>query len=114
MQLAAQVKEIPVEVTVRGEDSERYSHLSRVLYDTTREAITNSLKYASATRIEIVVRFQEKSVELVIGDDGRGCDAIRENNGIRGIRERVEQAGGTVRFSSAVGEGFLMRVNIPV
>jgi signal transduction histidine kinase len=114
MQLAAQVKEIPVEVTIRGEDSERYSHLSRVLYDTTREAITNSLKYAESTKIEIVVRFQGKSVELVIGDDGKGCEVIRENNGIRGIRERVEQAGGTVRFLSSAGEGFLIRVKIPV
>jgi signal transduction histidine kinase len=43
-----------------------------------------------------------------------GCDVIRENNGIRGIRERVEQAGGTVRFSSSAGEGFLMRVRVPV
>jgi hypothetical protein len=112
--LASQVKEIPVEVTVRGEDGEKYSHLSRVLYDTTCEAITNALKYADASRIDIVIRFHKDSVELVIGDDGKGCDEISENNGIRGIRERVEHAGGTVRFTSSAGEGFLINVKVPV
>lgn len=114
MQLADQVKEIPVEVTVQGEDSERYSHLSRIIYDTVRESITNSLKYAESTKIEIIVRFQKDCLELVIGDDGKGCDTICENNGIRGIRERIENAGGTVRFLSSAGEGFLTRVKIPV
>ena len=114
MQLANQVKEIPVEVTVLGEDDERYSHLSKVIYDTTRESITNALKYAEASKIEIVVRFQEKQLQLTIGDDGKGCGDIAENNGIRGIRERIEKAGGTVRFQSAKGEGFLTIVKIPV
>ena len=114
MQLTDQVKEIPVEVTVQGEDGERYSHLSRVIYDTVRETITNTLKYADASKLELVIRFQEKQVELVIGDDGKGCDEVIENNGIRGIKERIEGAGGTVRFISGKGEGFLTRVKIPV
>ena len=114
VQLADQVKEIPVEVTIQGEDSERYSHLSRVIYETVRESITNSLKYAESSKIEIIVRFQKDCLELVIGDDGKGCDTICENNGIRGIRERIENAGGTVRFLSSQGEGFLTRIKIPV
>lgn len=114
IQLTDQVKEIPVEVTVQGEDGERYSHLSRVIYDTVRETVTNTLKYADATKMELVIRFQEKQVELVIGDDGRGCDEVVANNGIRGIRERIEGVGGTVRFLSGKGEGFLTRVKIPV
>ena len=36
------------------------------------------------------------------------------NNGIRGIRERIEQAGGSVRFSTSPGEGFLTRFQLPV
>lgn len=114
MQLADQVKEIPVTVTVQGNDSEKYSHLSRIIYDTVRESLTNALKYAEGTKIEIIIRFQENIVELVIGDDGKGCDVIQENNGIRGIRERIENAGGTVRFLSSAGEGFLTRVMLPV
>ncbi len=114
MQLAKQVKELPVEVTIKGEDSNRYSHLSKTVYDTVRESITNSLKYANASKMDIIIRFQKDSLELMIADDGIGCDIINENNGIRGIRERVEKAGGTVRFSSGDREGFLTRVQLPV
>lgn len=114
MQLANQVKEIPVEVTVQGTDSERYSHLSKIIYDTVRESITNTLKYAQASKLEIVLRFKEREVELVIGDDGKGCKELLANHGIRGIRERIESAGGTVRFFTAEGEGFLMRSKLPV
>ncbi|MDO5154978.1 MAG: histidine kinase N-terminal 7TM domain-containing protein [Eubacteriales bacterium] len=114
LQLADQVKEIPVEVTVQGEDSERYSHLSRVLYDCVRESITNTLKYANASKMDIVLRFKEDVIELMIADDGKGCSDIQDNNGLFGIRERVEQVQGTVKFMSGDGEGFLTRISIPV
>ena len=114
MQLAGQVREIPVEVTVKGEDSERYSHLSKPIYDTVRESITNTLKYAGATKMDIVIRFQASNVEVLIADNGVGCESINANNGIRGIRERIEQAGGSVRFSTSPGEGFLTRFQLPV
>lgn len=114
MQLAKQVKEPPVEVTIKGEDNVRYSHLSKTVYDTVRESITNSMKYANASKIDIILRFQDKSLEVIIADDGVGCDAITESNGIRGIRERIEKAGGTVRFSSGNGEGFMTRIHLPL
>lgn len=112
MQLANQVKEMTVEVTVKGEDSEKYSHLSRIVYDCVRESITNSLKYASAKKMEIVLRFDDNGVEVVIADDGKGCLEITDNNGLRGIRERVEGNGGSVRFISGEGEGFLTRIHL--
>lgn len=113
LQLADQVKEIPVEVTVQGEDSEQYSHLSRILYDCVRESITNTLKYANASKLDVVLRFKENAVELMIADDGKGCAIIQDNNGLQGIRERIEKAGGTVRFISGENEGFLTRIRIP-
>ena len=114
MQLAGQVKEMPVEVTVKGEDSDKYSHLSKMLYDCTRESITNTLKYADASKIDIILRFKENSLDLIISDNGRGCEVINDNNGLSGIRNRVNKAGGTVRFVSENGEGFLTRIHVPV
>ncbi|MCR5700787.1 MAG: hypothetical protein K6G76_01435 [Lachnospiraceae bacterium] len=114
MQLAGQVKEIPVEVTVQGEDGKRYSHLSKVLYDSTRESITNTLKYANATKMDIVVRFKTDAIDLTISDDGCGCENIKDNNGLAGIRKRVSDAGGTVRFISGKDEGFLTRIHLKV
>ena len=114
MQLANQMKEIPVEVTVRGEDGKQYSHLSKTVYDTVRECITNTLKYAEATKMDVVIRFRKNAVELMVADNGKGCESIQENNGLRGIRERIREAGGKVSFTSSPGEGFLTRAKIPV
>lgn len=114
MQLANQIKELSVEVTVQGEDDEKYSYLSKIVYATVRETITNTLKYADANKIEIILRFQENGLELIIGDDGKGCSHIVDNNGLRGIRERIEAVNGTVRFLSSEGEGFLTRVKVPL
>lgn len=114
MQLANQVKELKVEVTVQGTDSKRYSHLSKTIYDTVRESITNTLKYANASQIEIILRFHDNDIEMLIGDDGNGCEIIVDNNGLYGIRERIEEVNGSVRFQSSKGEGFLTRVKIPL
>ncbi len=114
MQLSGRVKEIPVEVTIQGEDSKKYSHLSGVIYETARESVTNALKYAGASRIDIVLKFYDTGLDMTIADDGCGCAEIKENNGIRGIRERIKKAGGEVRFISSEGGGFLTRVKLKV
>lgn len=114
MQLTDQVKEISVELTVQGKDSEKYSHLSRVLYDCVRETITNTLKYADANKLEIVLQFQEDAVGLMMADDGVGCAALTDHNGLAGIRERVDHAGGTVKFITGQQEGFLTRIWLPL
>lgn len=114
LQLADHVKEIEVKVTIQGEDSEKYSHLSRVIYDTVRESITNTLKYAHASKMEIIMKFQEKGIEITIADDGLGCETIKENNGISGMRNRIKEVSGNIRFLTAKGEGFLTKIKIPV
>jgi len=60
----------------------------------------------------------------VARDDGAGFDPSRENGrvrdrdsggfGLKGMRERVEGAGGTLSVESAVGEGTPLAVELPV
>ncbi len=114
MHLSSLVHEIPVDVTIQGEDHTSYSHLSRIIYECVRESITNCLKHANASRMEIILRFTPDSIEVIISDDGIGCSNIIENNGIRGIRERIEQYGGTVKWISGDGEGFVTRIHLNV
>lgn len=113
-QLIGSVREITVEAEIQGKDSPAYSHLSKIVYECLREAITNCLKYANASRMDVIVKFAETELCLYIFDDGQGCASICGNNGIRGIRDRVEKAGGQVRFLSAEGEGFQIYVKLPV
>lgn len=113
-QLVKTVKGLEIEVSIQGEDGEEYAHLSPVVYECLREAVTNCLRYAEASHMDVIVKFMKDSLGLYIFDDGSGCGDIQEGNGIRGIRERVEKNGGQIRFVSAPGEGFQISARFPV
>ena len=113
-QLAQSVKEFEVEVEIQGEDREAYSHLSPVVYECLREAITNCLKYAHATHMDVILKFGSGCLNLYIFDNGTGCGEIQEGNGMRGIRQRIKAAGGTVRIISGNGEGFQIYIRLPL
>lgn len=112
-QLAHSVKEFEVEVEVQGEDRAEYSHLSPVVYECLREAITNCLKYAHATHMDVILKFGH-SLNLYIFDNGQGCGKIEEGNGMGGIKDRVNLAGGRVRSFSQMGEGFQIYISLPL
>lgn len=113
-QLTDRVKEIPIEVELQGEDHPRYSHLSGIVYECLREAVTNCLKYAEASRMDVIVKFGEQEISLFVFDDGKGCGEIKESHGLSGIRERVVKAGGQARFFSEEGEGFQIYIRLPL
>ncbi|HET8851404.1 MAG TPA: ATP-binding protein, partial [Ktedonobacteraceae bacterium] len=64
-------------------------------------ALTNAYKHAGATRIQVCLRHLPRSVEIEICDNGRGLEALGERQriysgrGMRGMRERAEELGGT-------------------
>ncbi len=64
-----------------------------------REAVTNVVRHSGATRC--IVALDEDS--LTVTDDGAGLRGRREGNGIRGMRERVTGAGGTVAIEPGSG-----------
>ena len=64
-----------------------------------REAVTNVVRHSDADECWVVL----EGNRLVVRDDGRGLEGRPEGNGIRGIRERVEAAGG--RLSLTTGDG---------
>ncbi len=108
------VRGVEVTLCTQGNEDDRFSRLTRNVYDSTRETITNAMRYAEAERIDVIIKFLEASLEVYILDNGRGCKNIKENNGLKGIRERTEAVGGTVRFMSVEGEGFTTIIKIPV
>ena len=63
--------------------------------------------------MDVILKFGADSLSLYMFDNGKGCLHIEEGNGIRGIRQRTEQAGGTVRFISESGEGFQIYICLP-
>jgi two-component system sensor histidine kinase DesK len=82
------------------------STLSLVL----REAVTNIVRHAGASECSIEVSTAEDRTQLVIADDGRG-DIRQEGNGLRGMRERVQELGG--RLSLESDRGTRLQIELP-
>lgn len=80
-----------------------------------QEALTNALKYAHAGRFEARLNFKEKEVRLELADDGDGFTTTDRHDGLGllGMRERVEQMGGTISINSLRGRGTDIVVALP-
>jgi len=78
-----------------------------VVYRVAQEAITNALRHAQATRVDVTLRSAGEGVQLVVADDGVGIpdDAELHRSGIAGMRERALLAGGRLVLTSEAGEG---------
>lgn len=108
------IRGVETELCIQGDEDARYQFCIREMYDNCRETITNTLRYSDADKIDIILKFLPDCVELHILDNGNGCQEIEEHNGLRGIRSRTEELGGTVKFMSMAGEGFHTSIRIPI
>jgi signal transduction histidine kinase len=85
------------------------------VYRLVQEALTNVARHARATRVTVDVVEEDGAVRIVVADDGRGFDpdAPAAGFGLRGMRERVQLAGGTLEL--ATGEaGTRLSAVVPV
>jgi signal transduction histidine kinase len=91
--------------------------LSQTVYRIAQEAVTNTLKHASASTVDIRVRYLAREVELDVTDDGVGGPPNPGRPGglgLVGMRERVALHGGTVEAGPRDGGGFRVRARIPM
>jgi signal transduction histidine kinase len=63
---------LPVRVQVEGEPSDLPAGVDLTAYRLVQEALTNAIKHAGASSAEVIVRYGDGAVELLVADDGRG------------------------------------------
>jgi signal transduction histidine kinase len=90
--------------------------IARELLMVCREAIANTAKHASATRLTLDLRAEAQAVYLVIQDDGCGFEPARVagRRGLAMMQERVEKLAGQLQIESQPGAGTVIRAQIPV
>jgi hypothetical protein len=88
------------------------------LYRIVQESVTNALRYAQASMLEI--RLEEKeggALQLSIKDNGVGmniCNVDQTRHfGLLGMRERMQALGGAFNLDSMPGEGTCITVTVP-
>lgn len=81
-----------------------------------QEQVNNVLKHAEATRISIQLKVDNKEIELVITDNGKGFDQgiikTKKGVGLSNIASRVDLFNGTMEIISAPGKGCQLNVKI--
>jgi len=81
-----------------------------------QEQLNNILKHAKASQAEVHLVKTNDTVQLVISDNGEGCDVATNNKGvgIMNIMSRAELYQGTVSILSQPGEGYVLKVGFPI
>ncbi|GAA3631107.1 hypothetical protein GCM10022223_56380 [Kineosporia mesophila] len=82
-------------------------------YFVAAEAITNAVRHASASRIDVRGADTGNTLRLTIEDDGRGGADLAAGTGLSGLGERVRAAGGTLLLDSPPGAGTTLTAEIP-
>nr|WP_162605834.1 GAF domain-containing sensor histidine kinase [Jiangella aurantiaca] len=104
---------VPVELAVRLDH--RYDEAVEVAaYYVASEALTNTVKHAQATYVELVVEERGGELYLLVHDDGVGGAAQGRGTGLTGLYDRVEALGGTIRVSSPADDGTRIEVALPL
>jgi signal transduction histidine kinase len=102
---------LPVEVEVTGERFER--GLEAAAYFIACEGLTNAVKHASATRIELYTGRENGQLVVSVADDGVGGAAHIPGSGLSGLSDRVAAHGGTLRIESNNGTGTTLTAELP-
>lgn len=86
--------------------------LELVVYRVAQEALTNAVRHAGASTVTVSLHRGEGSVELTVGDDGRGLPPGAREGGLRGMRERAMLVGAGLEVRSG-GQGTEIVLSVP-
>lgn len=78
------------------------------------ESLTNMVKYARASHVQVRVTRHEGHVSVVVADDGDGGADPGLGTGLRGLSDRAETLGGRLLLQSPVGGGTRVIAELPV
>lgn len=86
-----------------------------VAFRVLQEALTNAVRHAGASRIDVRLAGAAGAVVLSVVDDGAGfaAGAASEGMGLMGMRERARSQAGSLRVESAPGGGTRVVLTLP-
>ena len=113
----SQVNGLHCSLSVEGEFNDLSASTITALYRVMQEAMTNTVRHAEASMIEVSLRREAKMLLLQIRDNGRGAQldgADMIGLGMIGMRERIESLDGSCTFDSAPGRGMSVSIEVPL
>jgi len=113
---------INVQITVSGAKRRLPPEIETALFRIAQEAITNVVRHANATQVQLDICFETNQITLAVADNGIGFNpnappqAAGDNPrvGLLGMRERAELLGGTLKITGQPGVGVSVQAKIPL
>jgi len=113
-------KRLIIRLTAFGGVEKLASNQRTVLFRVAQEALTNVVRLAQASRVNMIISELPGAVRMEVNDDGKSFSALKALSSriprrisLLGMRERVEMVGGSLALESAPGLGTSVRVEIP-
>jgi signal transduction histidine kinase len=111
-----------IPILVVGREGERLPPMvETALYRIVQEALTNSVRHARASRVEVTITHEDGRIRCAIQDNGIGFDPAGGSGvegggglGLVGIRERLVSLSGTLDIQSGPNQGTGLLVTIPL
>lgn len=109
---------LTVELVQEGDDQGVHSQVRSAVYRIVKDALTNTLRQATATHVRVAVHYGVTSVDLEVVDNGAAVtktDGTFElGNGLTGVREHVREVNGEVSIGGRTdGQGLRVWASLP-
>ncbi len=105
-------------ITIRSaiEDVAVYPAKFRFLCNTLKEGISNGLRHGGATAFWFECREEDGKILFLLSDNGKGADAqtLKTGFGLTTTEQRVKAFGGELFIHTEAGEGFELKLVLPV
>jgi signal transduction histidine kinase len=111
--LASGVKHPAIHIEINDELKDADPLQAHTLFRCAQEIITNAIRHAGARNLWLTLERDQSGISLTARDDGRGADEVKPGNGLRGMRERVEEFGGRLTLEARHGAGFMAEIFLP-
>jgi signal transduction histidine kinase len=105
---------VPVDLTVPVGDVFDDEPAAVAAYFVCAEALANVMKHADADHVTVGVERMDGCVAVTVTDDGAGGADPAGGTGLRGLTDRVEAVGGTLRVDSPIGSGTRLVAELPL
>lgn len=109
---------LTIDIQDYGLEQRLDNHIEITIFRIIQELITNIIKHANATEIQISLTNHDAMLNIIVEDNGKGFDPRqlpqKEGMGLSTIEKRIEHLEGTFEIDSTAGKGTNIIINIPI
>jgi signal transduction histidine kinase len=106
---------LPVELQIEGARHPLPAGVELTAYRVVQESLTNALKHARPSRVEVVIRYEPAQLDVLVGNDGVSplAHGNGSGHGLLVMNERVSLYGGRLDAGVTTAGTFRVHAEIP-